>query len=140
MTISRSVRDIIAHYSSFNEKTEYSFTIVRVGKDEFIATNMESHDIKLFQSIWNLSYYLPFIVINVLSSYTIKEKLELTGCISKWENLTVGISDYLEDLDSQALKLTNIIICKYFNSDGFIQRTANYTEELKKLLISKNTS
>ena len=51
MTISRSVRDINVHYSSFNEKTEYSFTIARVSKDEFIITNMESHDIKLFQSI-----------------------------------------------------------------------------------------
>lgn len=137
--LSRSVRDTIAHYSSFNEKTEYSFSIARVGKDEFIVTDMEAHGIQLFQSTWNLSYYLPFIVINVLSTYTIKEKLELTDCIPKWENLTVWISDYLEDLDGQPLKPTNIIVCKYFNPDGFTQRTANYTEELenKKLLISK---
>lgn len=110
MTISRSVRDIIAHYSSFNEKTEYSFTIARVDKDEFIVTNMKSHDIKLFQSTWNLCYYLPFIVINVLSSYTIKEKLDLSDCIPKWENLTVGISDYLEELDGLPLKPNNVIV------------------------------
>ena len=71
---------------------------------------MESHDIKLFQSTWNLCYYLPFIVINVLSSYTIKEKLDLSDCIPKWENLTVGISEYLEELDGLPLKPNNVIV------------------------------
>lgn len=80
-----------------------------------------------------------FYCYQCLSSYTIKEKLELTDCIPKWENRTIGISDYLEDLDGQPLKPTHIIVCKYFNPDGFTHRTANYTEELKnkKLLISK---
>jgi hypothetical protein len=137
--ISMSVRDIIAHYSSFNETTEYSFTIARVRKDEFIVTDMESHGIQLFQCTWNLSYYLPFIVLNVLSSYTIKEKLDLTDCIPKWENLTVRVSDYFKDFDGQPLKGTSIMVCEHFNLDGFTHRTANYTKELenKKLLISK---
>ena len=65
MTISRSVRDIIAHYSSFNEKTEYSFTIVRVGKDEFIVTSIESHDIKLF----HLFGIYPIICLLLLSMF-----------------------------------------------------------------------
>jgi hypothetical protein len=137
--LSRSVRDTIAHYSSFNERTEYSFSIARVGKDEFIVTDMESHGVRLFQSTWNLSYYFPFIVLNVLASYTIKEKLELIDCIPKWENLTVGISGYLEELDDLPLKPNNVMVCKYFNPDGFTHRFANYTEELenKKLLIAK---
>ena len=135
----RSVRDSIAHYSSFNERTEYCFNIVKIGKNEIIVTDMESYGIKLFQSMWNLCYYLSFLVLNILSYYTINENIELNECLPKWKNLTVGISDYLENLDNQPLKSTNIRLCKYFNPDGFTLRTDNYVHKLldKKLLISK---
>jgi hypothetical protein len=57
----RSVRDSIAHYSSFNERTEYCFNIVKIGKNEIIVTNMESYNIKLFQSTWNLCIICRFL-------------------------------------------------------------------------------
>ena len=135
----RSVRDSIAHYSSFNEKTEYCFNIVSIGKNEIIVTDMESYDIKLFQSTLNICYYLPFFVLNVLSYYTINENIELNECLPKLKNLTVGISDYLENLDDQPLKSTKITLCKYFNPDSFTLRTDNYIEKLldKKLLLLK---
>ena len=81
----RSVRDSIAHYSSFNERTEYCFNIVKIGKNEIIVTNMKSYNIKLFQSMWNLCYYLSFFILNVLSYYTINENIELNECLPKWE-------------------------------------------------------
>ena len=135
----RSVRDSIAHYSSFNEKTEYCFNIVKIEKNEVIITDMESYGIKLFQSTWNLCYYLSFFVLNILSYYTIKENIELNEYLPKWKNLTVGVSDYLENLDEQPLKATKIDLCKYFNPDGFTLRTDNYKKNLldKKLLLSK---
>jgi hypothetical protein len=135
----RSVRDSIAYYSSFNEKTEYCFSIVKMKKNEIIVTDMESYDIKLFQSILNLCYYLTFFVLNILSYYTVNENIELHECSSKWKNLTVGISDYLENIENQHLKSTKITLCKYFNPDGFTLRTDNYKTNLldKKLSLSK---
>ena len=136
---SRSVRDSIAHYSSFNEKTEYCFNIVKIDKNEIIITDMESYGIKLFQTTWNLCYYLSFLILNILSCYTINEKLKLNECLPKWNNVTTGISDYLENLDDKPLKATKIILCKYFNPDSFTLRTDNYKKNLldKKMLLSK---
>jgi hypothetical protein len=87
-------------------RKEYCFNIVSIGKNEIIVTDMESYGIKLFQTTWNLCYYLSFILLSVLSCYTIKEKLKLNECFPKWKNITVGISAYLENIDDQPLKST----------------------------------
>ena len=81
---------------------------------------------------------MSFLILNILSCYTINENLKLNECLPKWKNLTTGISDYLENLDDQSLKSTKITLCKYFNPDGFTLRTDNYIKKLldKKLLLS----
>jgi hypothetical protein len=47
---------------------------VSIGKNEITLTDMESYGIKLFQTNWNLCYYLPFILLSILSCYNYKSQ------------------------------------------------------------------
>lgn len=97
---------------------------------------MESHQVSLFETTWNISCYLPFIVLNFLSYYTIAEYITLDQCFPKWKNLTIRISKYLENIDDLELKPNNIILCKYFHPNDCVQRRDNYkTDLLYKMLL-----
>lgn len=51
----KSIRDELAHLSSFNEKTDYCFNILPFNNNEFIVTDFESHGISLFNSTFKIS-------------------------------------------------------------------------------------
>jgi hypothetical protein len=126
----KSIRDSITHYSSYNQRTEYVFNIVSVNRNEIILTDTESLNIPLFETTWELSKYLPFVVLNCISSYTINEALSISDCIPKWRNRATRISKYLESQEGSLLNPNNIRVAKSLDPDGFTFRTDNYTSEL----------
>jgi hypothetical protein len=129
------VRDSIAHYSSYNQKTEYVFNIVALATNEIVITDMESLGVPLFTTAWELSKYIPFVILNYLSFHTIKEPLLLSDCTPKWKNLTVRISMYLENQDNNSLKTNHIRVAKSLNPGSFTFRTDNYANELLDMKI-----
>lgn len=131
-----AVRDSITHYNSYNQKTEYVFNIIGLGRNEIVITDMESLDVPLFETTWKLTKYMPFIILNILSYHTTKEALSLSDCIPKWRNMTIRISMYLGNQDSSPLKSNTISIAKSLNPDGFTLRTDNYSDELPNRKIS----
>lgn len=52
-------------------------------------------DIPLFETTWELSKYMPFVILNCLSYQTINESLPISDCTPRWKNRTTRISKYL---------------------------------------------
>lgn len=120
-----SLRDTIAHYSSYSEKTQFCSNIAKVGSETIIVTDFESHNIPLFETAWNISRFIPFFVLNLLASFNNLQTLSLKDYIPKWKNWTTKISEFLENKNNQPLKADNITLFKNTNPDGFETRTDN---------------
>jgi hypothetical protein len=119
-----SLRDTIAHYSSFSEETQFCGNIVKIGSDEIIASDLESHNIPLFETTWRISKFIPFFILNLLVSFNnLDTLLPLSDYSPKWKNWTIKISEFLEY--NQPLSPGNITIAKRMYPGGFEVGTYN---------------
>lgn len=131
-----SLRDMLAHYSSFSERTEFCGNIIRIGKEEVIAGDLESCNIALFDTTWKVSYYLPFLILNLLAHFSGQQTYLLKDYVPSWKNWTIKISEFLGNKDNQPLDANSIMLAKSMNSNGFEIRYDNLLPAIHKKKIS----
>jgi hypothetical protein len=76
---------------------------------------MQSLGIPLFNTTWELTRYLPFVILEVLSLFTTKHALGFENYKPKWRNYTIVISYFMVN-DSQE---STFPIVKNMTPNGF---------------------
>jgi hypothetical protein len=109
----KSLRNIIAHYESIREGVANCFGIYHLSGDQVLFYDMESKGVPMYKTCWEISKYLPFLILNSLSLFTGVKILDLSDYKPKWKNFTVVVSEYKSD------KGFTLPIIKRFTHDGF---------------------
>ncbi len=91
-----SLRGFVAHYGAVSETMQNCFAVWHVGPDRILICDCESRGHPLLHTTWQLSQYLPFVVLNSLALFASVETLALENYRPTWTNPTVIVSDYIE--------------------------------------------
>ncbi|HEY9385675.1 MAG TPA: hypothetical protein VIP70_01440 [Nitrososphaeraceae archaeon] len=120
----KSLRNIIAHYESIREGVDNCFGIYHRSGDQVLFYDMESKGIPMYKTCWQISKYLPFLILNSLSIFTGVKMLDLSDYEPKWKNFTVVVSEYKSD------KGSSLPLIKRFTPDGFVTEQIHVSDEI----------
>lgn len=102
----RSLRSLLIHKSTIIENTQCVFTIHYQASDKIFVFDYNILNYPLFGSTWNITKYLVFTVLRILSiCFEIKNDIIADQCEPLWNNIFIDYNEFLTN-DNDAFDLS----------------------------------